>query len=259
MQYRESARHGVPLPDLFETEFRAYSQNGEDGILLFLFSVLGTTNRRAVEICAGDGVECNAANLVINHGWRGLLVDGDADQIARGREFYRVHRSTWVSPPVLTQAWVTAENVNDVIASHGFGGEIDLLSLDLDGNDYWVWKALTCVRPRVVVLEFNASAGPDRGITIAYDPAFALDFSITPYRAGASLAAFTALAATKGYRLVGVQSLGFNAFFVRDDLGTRLLPTRSPQECYAETPRLSDWTTAQLDELLTGTQRWEDV
>lgn len=259
LAYRELARLNAPLPALFETEFRAYSQNGEDGILWFLFSLLGTTNRRAVEICAGDGIECNAANLVINHGWSALLVDGDPAQVARGREFYRQCRNTWVSPPVLTQAWITAETVNDIVTNHGFAGEIDLLSLDLDGNDYWVWQALTVVQPRVVVLEFNASAGPDRPLTMSYDPAFRLDFSITPYRAGASLAAFTSLAAHKGYRLVGVQSLGFNAFFVRDDIQADWLPTRTPAECYRQTPRLSNWHPAQLDELLTGTQSWDEV
>lgn len=259
LQYRELARCNAPLPALFETEFRAYSQNGEDGILWFLFSLLGTTNRRAVEICAGDGVECNAANLVINHTWSALLVDGDAAQIARGQDFYRQCRNTCVSPPVLAQAWITAETVNDIVAKHGFAGEIDLLSLDLDGNDYWVWKALTAVRPRVVVLEFNGSAGPDRRLTISYDPAFRFDFSITPYRVGASLAAFTALAAEKGYRLVGVQSLGFNAFFVREDVQSDWLPTRTPGECYAGTPRLSDWRPAHLDQLLTGDQSWDEV
>lgn len=259
LKYRELARHNTPLPELFETEFRVYSQNGEDGILWFLFSLLGTTSRRAVEICAGDGIECNAANLIINHAWSALLVDGDAGQVARGQEFYRQCRNTWVSPPTLTQAWVTAEAVNEIVADNGFAGDVDLLSLDLDGNDYWIWKALTVVRPRVVVLEFNASAGPDRRLTISYDSAFRLDFSVTPYRAGASLAAFTALAAQKGYRLVGVQSLGFNAFFVRADVPADWLPTRTPRECYAQTPRLSGWHPAQLDELLSGPQSWDEV
>lgn len=119
-----------------------------------------------------------------------------------------------------------------------FAGEVDLLSLDLDGNDYWIWKALTMVRPRAIVLEFNASIGPHRRLTISYDPNFQLDFSITPYPIGASLAAFTALGVEKGYRLVGVQSLGFNAFFVRNDIDAPWLRTRTPVECYAETPRL---------------------
>lgn len=257
-QYRELVRLGASLPELFETEFRSYSQNGEDGILLFLFSLLGTTNRRVVEICAGDGSECNAANLVINHGWQGLLVDGDPALIVQGRELYTHCRNTWVSPPTLVHAWVTAENVDELVSAHGFAGEVDLLSLDLDGNDYWIWRALTCIRPRVVVLEFNASAGPEKRVTIAYDPDFKLDWSTTPYRCGASLAAFAALGAAKGYRLVGVQSLGFNAFFVREDLGREFLPTHSPAECYERTPRLTTWRPEQLDQLLSR-GRWDEV
>src|SRR5580692_993562 len=88
LQYQDLARRGTGLPDFSHVEFRCYSQNSEDGILLYIFSLLGTTNRRVVEISAGDGIECNAANLIINHGWRGLLVDGDSEQIARGRAFY---------------------------------------------------------------------------------------------------------------------------------------------------------------------------
>ena len=86
------------MPRFSDVEFHAFSQNGEDGILLLLFSVLGTVNRVAVEICAGSGIECNAANLVINHGWRALMVDGDPDQIATGTKFYREHRNTRYSP-----------------------------------------------------------------------------------------------------------------------------------------------------------------
>ena len=89
LQYQDLARRRVDLPTLEDVEFRCHSQNGEDGILLYIFALLGTTNRKVVEICAGDGIECNAANLLVNHGWNGLLFDGDDEQIARGRAFTR--------------------------------------------------------------------------------------------------------------------------------------------------------------------------
>jgi hypothetical protein len=259
LQYQEIARRGINLPDFSDVEFRCYSQNSEDGILLYIFSLIGTTNRRVVEICAGDGIECNAANLIVNHGWQGLLFDGSEDQVARGREFYSSCRNTCISPPTFLQAWVTAENVNALVSGAGFGGDIDLLSVDVDGNDYWIWKALSVVNPRVVVLEFNAACGPEKSITISYKPDFVLDFSKQPYRCGASLPAFVKLARTKGYRLVGVQSLGFNAFFVRDGVGEALLPERSVQECYEGTERLRAWAPTWLELLMSGDQRWDEV
>jgi hypothetical protein len=259
LKYQDLARRRTDLPEFSDVEFRCYSQNSEDGILLYIFSLLGTTNRKAVEICAGDGIECNAANLIINHGWQGLLIDGDADQVARGKAFYTTCRNTWVSPPTFINAWITAENVNDLIAGNGFHGPIDLLSLDVDGNDYWIWKALTCTTPRVVVLEFNAACGPEQSLTISYQPDFRLDLTVQPYACGASLPAFVKLARSKGYRLVGLQSLGFNAFFVRDGLGEALLPERSVQECFDRSERLRNWAPASLEAMLSAPQKWEHV
>jgi hypothetical protein len=259
LQYQRLAREGRDLPAFSDVEFRCYSQNGEDGILLYIFSLLGTTNRKVVEICAGDGIECNAANLIINHGWQGLLFDGDANQVAAGNAFYSTCRNTWVAPPRFLANWITAENVDALVAGNSFGGPIDLLSLDVDGNDYWIWRALTCVTPRVVVLEFNGSCGPDKSVSMSYAPQFRLDPAVQPYRCGASLAAFVKLARSKGYRLVGLQSLGFNAFFVRDGIGEALLPERSARECYESTPRLGAWDPASLDSILSGAEAWEEV
>jgi hypothetical protein len=259
LRYQQLRSQSDVLPDLADVEFRCYSQNGEDGILLYLFSMLGTANRTAVEICAGNGVECNAANLIINHGWRGLLIDGDKDQIAQGKAFYAASRNTAVSPPTLVPSWVTAENVNALIQAQGIVGEVDLLSLDLDGNDYWIWKALDCIKPRVVVLEFNAACGPEKRLTIPYRPDFRLDFSIQPYRCGASLPAFAELGRQKGYRLIGVQSLGFNAFFVRQGLGEDIFPELRPQECYDRNERLRAWAPSWLEPLYGGGFQWEEV
>lgn len=222
-QWRQQRRDGERLT-LKDVEFRTFSQNGEDGALLYIFSLIGTTNRTVVEICAGNGVECNAANLLINHGWKGLLVDGSERNANFARDMYNLFSDTWVRPPVVACSWVTAENVNDLIASHGFRGEIDLFSLDIDGMDYWVWKALTIIQPRVVVLEYNWAWKAEHAVTVPYDPQFALDFSRTPYYCGASLAAFAKLGRALGYRYVGSLRTEINAFFVRNDLGVDVLP-----------------------------------
>ena len=256
-QYRAFADRGRSQPDFAEVEFRCHSQNGEDGILFYIFSLIGATSRKALEICAGDGIECNSANLILNHGFSGLLFDGNAEQIERGRAFYAAHPNTRIWPPQLVATWITAETINDQVAMHGVAGDIDLLSLDLDGNDYWVWKALTVVRPRVVVLEFNASCGPEVAAAMSYRPDYRLDYGVTPYRCGASLAAFVKLGRAKGYRLVGIQRLGFNAFFIREDIGTDLLPEVTAAQLYARHgPK--DWS-AEADAIMSGAEPWELV
>jgi hypothetical protein len=228
--YRDLIETGRPLPPFDDIEMRFYSQNGEDGIIQLLLEAVGTVTKRSVEICAGDGIECNTANLLINHGWTGLLVDGDAELVERGRSFYEGAPETWIHPPTLKQAWVTTENVNQLVEEAGFDGDIDLLSIDLDGMDYWIWKALDCVRPRIVVAECNGVWGPYESLTVPYAPDFAWEGGGSAY-AGATIAAMCKLASQKGYRLVGAQRYGFNTFFVRDDLARDTLPTVKTDEC----------------------------
>jgi hypothetical protein len=244
LKYQEMLRNNVPLPSFDSVEFRSYSQNGEDGILLFIFSLVGTTNKKVVEISVGNGMECNAANLIINHGWRGLLFDGSEETIAVAKNFYKKHKDTWISPPTLVSAWITRDNVDQLISSHGFSGEIDLLSIDIDGNDYWIWKAIECIEPRVVVLEHNSLWGADRAITIPYQENFVADMTARVYYSGASLPAFVKLGHEKGYRLVGVQRLGFNAFFVRAGVAEEILPEVTVEECL-ESLNLKPLTEAQ--------------
>jgi hypothetical protein len=260
LHYQALAR-GDPtaLPELADVEFRCCSQNGEDGILLYLFSLLGATNRLAVELCAGDGIECNAANLIVNHGWQGLLIDADPALIERGRAFYAECKDTWIAPPTLVAAWVTAENVNDLVRENGFAGKLGLLSIDLDGNDYWIWRVLDCIDPHVVVTEFNSACGPEASIAIRYDSDFRLDFNVKPYRCGASLAAFAQLGREKGYRLVGVESVGVNAFFVRNGLAEQLIPERTPAECYKQAAVLRGWQPSRLEALIASGPEWVEV
>lgn len=231
LKYREMLHRGDPLPSFDDVGFRAHSQMNEDGILLLLFSVLGTTNKQAVEMCVEQGIECNAANLILNHGWQGLLFDGSAANVRAGRRFYARHRSTWMWPPTLAQAWITAEGINDLLQGHGCTGEIDLLSIDIDGMDYWVWRALTVAQPRVVVVEYQTAWGPEAAVTVPYDPQFDR-FRRDPDYWGASLGAFVALGREKGYRLIGCNQFGTNAFFLRDDLGRDLFPSVPPETCF---------------------------
>jgi len=160
LQYRYLRDRGLRCA-FDDVEFRNFSQNGEDGILWYIFSTIGTTNKKVVELCVGDGIQCNAANLIVNHGWDALLFDGDEGNIKRGTEFYKTSPDTFWMPPRMVHAWITSENVNALIRDWGVKGEIDLFSLDMDGVDYWIWKAIDCIEPRVVVLEYNWVWGPD--------------------------------------------------------------------------------------------------
>jgi len=114
-KYRDLLDNHLALPELTDTEFRCFSQNGEDGILLYIFSILGTTNKRVVEIGAGDGIECNSANLIINHGWQGLLFDCDEQNISRGKEFYAKCQDTFADPPTQVVSWITAEKLVSLV------------------------------------------------------------------------------------------------------------------------------------------------
>jgi len=191
-------------------------------------------NKKCVEICAGDGIECNTANLIVNHRWIGMLCDGDPLKCQRARKFYSAHLDTRIWPPVIVGDWITRESVNEVLSGHGFSGEIDLLSLDIDGMDYWVWEAIEQVSPRVVVLEFNHLLGPDTAVTVPYNESFVAEYTHhgADY-AGASLSAFVKLSKAKGYRLVAVNSISTNAFFVRSDIECAWLPEIQPSECFS--------------------------
>lgn len=234
--YRSMLHSGVPMPALQDTGFKVHSQTDEDGILLYIFSVLGSGTRRAVEICSGDGIECNTANLILNHGWQALLVDGDEKQITRGRDYYRTNPNTYVYPPVFQHAWVTRDNVNSLIRDAGFAGDVDLLSIDMDSTDYWIWEAIDCVEPKVVVVEYQDILGPDLALTIPYSDTFnGYAFPASdgmPNYCGASLPAFVKLARRKGFRLVGCNRLGYNAFFVRDPLAIGVLPEVDVRSCF---------------------------
>jgi hypothetical protein len=214
--------NGLPYPErLMARRFRLHSQNQEDGVLWAIFQHVGVGNKRFVELGSGSSGG-NAAMFAGEFGWTGLMVEGDADKAGMVRRKF----------PLATAVceWIKPETVNDILTRHGFTGEVDLFSLDIDGNDYWVWKAMTACSPRVVVLEYNSMFGPDRAVTIPYDPAFSRRDHRFCYF-GASLAALTKLSAQKGFRLVAVEPTGVNAFFLRNDVAPEI-PACDPVRAY---------------------------
>ncbi len=239
LQYRNLVAEKMPLPKISDTGFRVYSQTDEDGIILFLFSVIGTKHKTFIEIGAGDGMECNCANLALNFGWHGLFIDSDEEKVVSGTKFYGNHPDTRIFPPNFISARVNRQNVNDEIRGAGFRGEIDLLSIDVDGMDYWIWESIECVNARVVVVEANGKFGM-RSITVPYDDNWTYDPHGQPHYHGASLPAITKLATAKGYRLVGTNRFGFNAFYLRNDTAQEMFPAVTVESCRAHTTREND-------------------
>jgi hypothetical protein len=215
-------RESLPYPEkLIAHRFRLASQNQEDGITAALLAEAGIVTRTFVEI--GSGLSGgNSAFLAREWGWTGLMIDGNvARQEQVGRRFPGV---------TAIGAWVTRENINELITVQGFAGEVDLFSLDIDGADYWIWEATTACSPRVVILEYNSMFGPDRSVTVPYEAEFDRHDRHTAYY-GASLLALTRLSERKGYRLVAVEPAGINAFYLRKDLAPHI-PSIDPRRAY---------------------------
>jgi hypothetical protein len=193
--------------------FRAHSQFDEDGILAEIFRRIGTTNRQFVEFGTSDGMENNTLYLLCQ-GWSGVWIEGDNSYVQAQKRVFKGFVDAGRLKPL--HAFVTKENINQVIGvDGGLSGSIDLLSVDIDGNDYYLFDAISVIRPRVVVIEYNSFISPPIHWKIEYDPSHQWDG--TAYYGG-SLSAIAALARTKGYTLVGCNFVGVNAFFVQSDL-----------------------------------------
>lgn len=207
------AHAGADRPLAWWSE-RAFSQNGEDGVVAEIFARLGRKMEVFVEIGAGDGLQNNTIRWLLDGASGTWIETGD-----RNVRAIRAHHGDAISRGALrvVQEMVTAENVNDLISRpNGDPREIDLLSIDIDGNDYWVWKAIDVIHPKVVVIEFNGRYGSTLSWTIEYNAAHVWPGRVSYF--GASLKALEKLGREKGYRLIGVEFMGVNAFFLRDDI-----------------------------------------
>lgn len=215
-------------------ECSIHSQNGEDGILLHVFSRIGATSRRFFEFGCGTGIECNSANLALGFGWSGMLIDADETHVVKARTFFGDRLGAGAARVDIRCQFVTPHNVNDLLDDvTPRGQDLDLLSIDVDSIDYWIWDAVSDgFRPRVVVAEYNATFGPVRSVTVTprdgFDP-----FTHHPsgFYHGVSLEALRRLGNSRGYQLIGCDSAGVNAFFVRRDCA-RGLPDLDTRAAY---------------------------
>ncbi len=204
------------LPDIKEAEFKVFSQFGEDGILQYLIrqTCLTSEMHTFIEFGVENYTESNTRFLVINDNWRGLIIDGSSENIehCKNSNIYWRHGLTAVN------AFIDRDNINQIISNAGFSGNVGILSIDIDGNDYWVWERISVVNPIIVVCEYNSVFGVRNPITVPYDPNFVrAKAHYSHLYFGCSLKALEILGKKKGYALVGTTSVGNNAFFVRND------------------------------------------
>jgi hypothetical protein len=212
---------GKTSQDLKDFEYKIFSQWGEDGIIQRLIKLIGVKPNSFIEFGVEDFSESNCRYLLMKDNWSGFVMDGSAANIDRLRNAYYF----WRYDLKAKCAFITRENINALIAESGFGVEVGILSIDIDGNDYWVWEAINTVSPAIMIVEYNAGFGADRAVTVPYKADFfrtAEHYSSLYY--GASLPALCSLGKRKGYSFVGCNSAGNNAFFVRQDLRPTGLP-----------------------------------
>lgn len=247
----------APFERINEAEFKVFSQYGEDGILQYLIreTKIQGDEKIFIEFGVQDYLESNTRFLLQNNQWKGLIIDGSDTymQSVRDSELYWRHDLTAVN------AWIDKDNINALFADAGFQGNIGILSIDIDGNDYWVWEAIDSVNPVIVVLEWNSVFGRRHAVTVPYDPKF--DRATAHHSClfwGASMAAFELLAGRKGYALVGSNKVGNNIFFVRKDRLGRLKCTQT-QEAYVESRFRDSRDRSGRLNFLSGTARYDEI
>lgn len=205
------------FPRLSDYEWKVFSQWGEDGMLDFLIQSIEIENDTFIEFGVENFSESNCRYLMQSGDWRGFIIDGSERNIAdaRSRHWY------WKHDINAKASFITAENIEGILAESGFDRDLGVLSIDIDGMDYFVLEAISGFAPRILIAEFNPIFGQTLQATVPYDPNFqrtAKDPSNLYW--GASIAALQSLARKKGMTLVGTGRMGANAFFVRDDLLT---------------------------------------
>jgi hypothetical protein len=210
----ENTKSKNSIESLEEVEFKVFSQWGDDGIIQWLVHHLNFPSKTFIEFGVSNYRESNTRFLMINNNWSGFVMDGSQANVKQiiNAEYF------WRHDLVAKSAFIDAENINGLLQSSGMPKEIGILHIDLDGNDYWIWKEITAVKPVLAILEYNAVFGVDRPITVPYDKVFQRTRAHkSNLYFGASLRALCELSSEKGYAFIGCNSAGNNAYFVRRD------------------------------------------
>lgn len=243
MMVAKANREKPRIKNLSDVEFSAFSQWGEDGIIDWLIEKLPDIPKTFIEFGVEDYRESNTRLLLYFRNWRGLIIDGSTEHI----ENIRKQDIFWRFDLMATPAFIDRDNITQLIGASGLSGKIGLLSVDIDGNDYWVWEAIDTVSPAIVICEYNAVFGDLHQISVPYQA----DFQRTHAHHsnlyfGASLPALIELAKQKGYLFVGTNSNGCNAFFVQRDLAVAVISSLAEVKAFPSSIREARDSTGQL-------------
>jgi hypothetical protein len=207
--------NNINSKDILDYEFKVSSQWGEDGIIQYLIQKVNIENKIFVEFGVEKYTESNTRFLLQNNNWKGLIIDGSEENI----NYIKNDPIYWRHNLKAECAFINKDNINELISKNGISGDIGILSVDIDGNDYWVWEAIDCISPRIVICEYNSHFGSKNKVSVPYDEDFVRNqkhFSNIYY--GASISALEYLGTKKKYSLITSNSAGNNIFFVRNDL-----------------------------------------
>ncbi len=215
--------------NLKDYEFKVFSQWGDDGIIQHLVQSIEIKNKTFIEFGIEDFSESNCRFLLMKDNWKGFVIDGSETNIQRLKNAYFY----WKYHLEAVDKFITKDNIEDILATSGFEEDLGILSVDLDGNDFFILEAITKFKPRILICEYNAVLGMNRKITTPYKSDFRrTNAHYSNLYFGASLAAMTYLTDKKGYALVGTNKSGINAFYVRKDLLNDKLEVLSVEEAY---------------------------
>ena len=247
-----------PIKKLTDAEFKVFSQFGDDGILQYLIYHLNIpqNSKTFVEFGVENYEESNTRFLLMNDNWSGLILDGSESNM----EFVHQGRYYWKHDLTAKAAFINTENINDLISSAGFNGEIGILSVDIDGNDYWVWDKINVINPILIVAEYNGVFGSQHTLSVPYNPIFRrTQAHYSNLYWGCSLAALNHLAVKKGYIFAGCNSAGNNAYFIRNDYINDKIPTPLLDEGFSE-PKFRESRSASGSlTFLTGFNRLKEI
>ena len=215
--------------NLNDYEFKVFSQFGEDGIIQFLIKNINLSCNKFIEFGVENYEEANTRFLMENNNWSGLIIDSSLENIEHIKNQYYY----WKHDLKVINEFITKENINEILKKNNFIGKIGILSIDLDGNDYWIWNSIDLVDPDIIIVEYNARLGNQSSLTIPYNSNFKRENNSKKNIYGASLSALYKLGKEKGYELVGTNSNGNNAFFVKKDkIKNNNIKPQSPKQCF---------------------------
>lgn len=253
--YIMNQKREIKVENLSDVEFKVFSQWGDDGIIQYLINKLDIPNKTFIEFGVANYTEANTRFLLMNNNWSGLVMDGSSKNI----DYIKNDEIYWQFDLQAVHAFIDTENVNSLITNSGFSEELGLLHIDIDGNDYWVWQAVNCVNPIIVIVEYNSLFGSENAWTTPYDPAFTRSkYHSTNLCYGSSLTSLCDLAEEKGYLFVGSNSAGNNAYFIRKDKIADIKPLSTSQGYVESKFKESRNKKGELS-FLRGNQRLEAI